>query len=1028
MKRLLFCLCFLPLVSLGQITNNLAQGIYFYDNCEGTDNPMEYWCWGCDPRTTWTAGGGWSQEGNPNGARMYRVTSGQTIAGIGPAPTARKGNKMNLAVVPKPTDAEYGGSSGSVTNNRIRSEMYWSHGYDSRVNDFTWSAMSLYIPANHCNDQGPIGIAFDSKFVSASGPASYYMMWQNGRWVTYAKACEGCPQINKDIGPAVKGQWVDVALKRNWREDASGYIELYINGELRDRRTGPNIQYDGYGEGMVSYMIMGVYVWGWEHKPHNENMTCPGPVTIYYDEYKFGSSQATLQTMSPDAVATPNPNTPDRLLVFSKTAAFRHSSIATGISAIQAIGASNNFQVTATEDATMFRLDTLQKFKAVAFLNTTGDILTGGQQTAFEQYIQNGGGFVGIHSAFDTEYGWPWYGELLGTWFSDHPAEQNATVRKLNNTHPSTATLPTTWGRFDEWYNFGTWQRSVDINPLLKVDETTYSGGTEGDPHLISWYGPYDGGRSWVTAMGHNEASYNDNNFRTHLAGGIQYAMYGSTGNQNQPPTVSAGSDKAITSPTTTTSFTGTASDPDGTIMTYAWTKVSGPAGGTIATPAAASTNISALEVGTYVYQLTVTDNLGLTASDNVTVVVSASPPVGDPPSVYAGNNQIVNTTTVQLTGSATVPNGGPSYLWTKETGTGGTIQTPTALSTLVTGLVNGQSYRFKLVVTDDDDLTGEDTVNVTVDIPVPNQPPTVSAGSNQTITLPVDSVTLIGSASDADGSIVTYSWTKVSGPAGENIMTPILSTTKVKSLVQGDYIFRLTATDDDGAFTQATVQVVVQPPIIVNLPPVANATPEIIYVEQPSDTANLIGNVYDQNVGGYIQYANWEFVSGPMTPNIFNDILINTTKQARVSNLDSLGQYIFRLDVYDNNNSYASAIAIVEVKDTIIPVVNQAPIITVIKEHTLTYPDVFMYIVSSAADDRDTSQQLTVRWQKVSGPAATLSDTVFFNMDVTFTQAGTYTFRVTVTDSEGLSDTEQVTVIVKEPKRQEKYLLQYTK
>jgi type 1 glutamine amidotransferase len=211
-----------------------------------------------------------------------------------------------------------------------------------------------------------------------------------------------------------------------------------------------------------------------------------------------------------------------QILVFSKTAAFRHTSIPDGIAAIKALGALNNFDVVATEDSTVFTDAGLAPFKAVVFLSTTGDILDANQQAAFERYIQNGRGFVGVHSATDTEYAWPWYGSLVGAYFSNHPAIQNATVVVEDTNDISTAHLPSAWIRNDEWYNFQTNPRA-NVHVLCRLDESTYSGGAMGD-HPISWYHQYDGGRAWYTALGHTSASYYEPLFRLHLLGGIRYA------------------------------------------------------------------------------------------------------------------------------------------------------------------------------------------------------------------------------------------------------------------------------------------------------------------------------------------------------------------------------------------------------------------------------------------------------------------------------------------------------------------------
>ena len=143
-----------------------------------------------------------------------------------------------------------------------------------------------------------------------------------------------------------------------------------------------------------------------------------------------------------------------RVLVFSKTAGFRHSSIPNGIAAIQKLGKENGFSVDTTENAAIFNEDSLRLYSAVIFLNSTGNVLDAYQQAEFERYIQAGGGFMGIHAAADCEYGWPWYGKLVGAYFKSHPKIQQAKLNVVDKTHPSTAHLPDVWERTDEWYNF----------------------------------------------------------------------------------------------------------------------------------------------------------------------------------------------------------------------------------------------------------------------------------------------------------------------------------------------------------------------------------------------------------------------------------------------------------------------------------------------------------------------------------------------------------------------------------------------
>jgi type 1 glutamine amidotransferase len=215
------------------------------------------------------------------------------------------------------------------------------------------------------------------------------------------------------------------------------------------------------------------------------------------------------------------------VLIFSKTAGFRHGSISDGIAAVQALGAANNFSVDTTEDAGQFTDVNLAQYEAVVFLNTTGDILDSSQQGAFERYIQAGGGWVGTHSATDTEYSWPWYGQLIGNdaWFNGHPAVQSATLTREDPSHLSTAHYPASFSFTDEWYNFQNNPR-VAANVLVTIDESTYGGGNMGSDHPISWSHEFDGGRSWYTAMGHRTQTFTDANFRQHLLGGILWAAF----------------------------------------------------------------------------------------------------------------------------------------------------------------------------------------------------------------------------------------------------------------------------------------------------------------------------------------------------------------------------------------------------------------------------------------------------------------------------------------------------------------------
>ncbi|MFI5929288.1 ThuA domain-containing protein [Micromonospora sp. NPDC051543] len=238
-----------------------------------------------------------------------------------------------------------------------------------------------------------------------------------------------------------------------------------------------------------------------------------------------GVGTAVLAVIACTTPATPASaaDAPYDVLVFSKTAGFRHDAIPVGIQTIRDLGAANNFTVTATEDAAAFTTSNLAQYEAVVFLNTTGDVLNATQQTAFESYIGSGRGYVGVHAAADTEYDWPFYGNLVGAWFASHPAIQQANIKVEDRGHAATGHLPQTWTRTDEWYNYRTNARST-AHVLATLDESSYSGGGMGTDHPHSWCKSYSGGRSFYTGSGHTQASYAEPAFRNHLLGGIRYA------------------------------------------------------------------------------------------------------------------------------------------------------------------------------------------------------------------------------------------------------------------------------------------------------------------------------------------------------------------------------------------------------------------------------------------------------------------------------------------------------------------------
>lgn len=220
------------------------------------------------------------------------------------------------------------------------------------------------------------------------------------------------------------------------------------------------------------------------------------------------------------------PGKQPRILVFSKTAGYYHESIPVGIAAVQKLGSENGFLVDTTKNATLLNAKNLKKYDAVVFLNTSQDVLNEEQQTAFEAFIEQGGGYVGLHAAADTEYDWAWYGKLVGAYFNGHPNDPNvrtAVLHPVDTTHIASAHLPADWSRADEWYNYKDIQ--TDLNVLVLLDETTYEGGINGDVHPIAWCHAVGKGRAFYTGGGHTAEAYGEPHFQKHLLGGIMYAI-----------------------------------------------------------------------------------------------------------------------------------------------------------------------------------------------------------------------------------------------------------------------------------------------------------------------------------------------------------------------------------------------------------------------------------------------------------------------------------------------------------------------
>ncbi|RYY51201.1 MAG: tandem-95 repeat protein [Chitinophagaceae bacterium] len=467
----------------------------------------------------------------------------------------------------------------------------------------------------------------------------------------------------------------------------------------------------------------------------------------------------------------------------------------------------------------------------------------------------------------------------------------------------------------------------------------------------------------------------------------------------NAAPAANAGADVNITLPTSTATLTGFGSDVDGTIVSHAWTKLSGPSGGNISSPATASTGLTALIEGLYKYQLTVTDNLGAIGRDTVQVIVS--PRVNTAPTANAGSDISITlpANTVNLTGTATDSDGTiASYAWTKIAGpAAGVISNNTAANAVASSLTAG-IYLFQLTVLDNDGASGKDTVKVTV-LPAPNLLPTVNAGVDISLTLPLNTTLLTGVANDPDGSIATFQWTKLSGPAAGTLTNAGTAIATASGLQQGVYQFRLTVTDNSGATASDSINVSVNP--APNLAPLASAGDDQT-ISLPINTATLNGSGSDAD-GSIVSYA-WVKVAGPS-----GDVLTNSTAAvAAVTGLNA-GVYLYSLTVTDNAGASASDTLQITV---LAAGTNAAPIANAGADQVITLPNNSATLAGTATDTDGTI--VSFNWARISGPSTgNLSNAGNATASLTGLVQGIYNYELSVTDDDGAigKDTIQVTV-----------------
>ena len=477
----------------------------------------------------------------------------------------------------------------------------------------------------------------------------------------------------------------------------------------------------------------------------------------------------------------------------------------------------------------------------------------------------------------------------------------------------------------------------------------------------------------------------------------------------NQAPIANAGANQTITLPVNTVNVDGSASvDPDGSIVTYKWSQASGPSTATIASSSNVTTDINNLIQGIYSFKLTVTDNKGATSTDTVTVTVNAA--LNQLPVANAGGSKTITlpVDSVILDGSKSYdPDGSiTSFAWSQVSGPSvASINDTTSATPTVSALVAGQ-YAFQLTVTDNNGATSVSQVKVTV-LPAANLAPIADAGTDQALTMPVSTVSLDGSKSyDPDGTIASYSWSKASGTGAVTISNSNTAKPTISGLQIGSYVFKLTVADNKGATASAQVSVTVVAAVITNKPPVANAGSNQT-VTLPLDSVMLDGS-QSSDADGSIAYYSWSEASGSAGINISNP----NTATPEITNMQA-GQYVFQLVVTDNKGATDTAVINVTVNAAAVVRNNQPPIANAGKDTTIAIPATTAILNGSASTD-PSGTIANYAWVQVSGPStAGIASPDASITDVNTLIAGVYVFELTVTDNQGATSTDSVTITV---------------
>lgn len=660
MKKLIACLLLASSAVYGQ------TGVLYHDNCEqapifgqinGTQAPS-FWSWqfGNPAKSQIAVSDSFSRAGNSS----YRFNLQRDFESH--LSSDARENYLVYNFVPAGTNATYASNAGQPAATSRPSV------------SLKWMAMSTYLPVWYRSDNNrePIGFVLFS-IPESFGPAQYLEI-HNGRYVFHTMLWQN--NINNesviDLGPIQQEVWEDWVLERNYTNADSGFVRFYRNGQLVVNLSGGNWPPAGTGYSVDPYVLQGMLQLGWSSPLAQEPVPNQYPKAIYYDEFKFGNDQATLQDFL-FAQPVPVPPPPKDYLFYDN---------------VELPGMP--FPTYSLPTLPTERWSWYNGFSGLSFLSQTQEFARAGNYS-YKFHLKNGTGngdfntlkselvwnFLPAGSPLGTEGNneafyrnplnirWMAYSTLIPSYNNDFNTVTGIglTVKSVPDNYTTPSFLAMEEGRYWLWItpinsqNQPQRQIKYDCGPIVKdqwEDWVLHRNFTNSDTGFIELYKNGERvvnhlGGNWVQDVTHSKEPYlvvglykwtfadywrepiPDVNEVTLFVDEIKFGDHSMTladftvnEQPNLAPTVSAGPDQSMNIPATRTSLAGTAADLDGTIYARAWRKIGGPAGGDISDSLSLTPTLFNLQQGTYTYQLVVRDNNNQESSDSVVINVGA--------------------------------------------------------------------------------------------------------------------------------------------------------------------------------------------------------------------------------------------------------------------------------------------------------------------------------------------------------------------------------------------------------------------